>query len=249
MDSRWPFVASRPNDLDQAARAPAPWHGVVSNTDLRVYETAGFGKTVGLGRRPALLVIDVQYRTVGSAPRPILEAIEEYPTSCGDIGWRAVPHVATLIAIFRGASAPVLFPCVAPKTAHDAGGFAAKAPGVMSVDARGYEFVAGVAPQAGEIILPKAHASAFFGTALASYLVHFGVDSLVVAGCTTSGCIRATVVDACSLNYRVQVPAEAVYDRGTTSHAVSLFDMAQKYADVVTMPEAIRTIGESLRHG
>jgi maleamate amidohydrolase len=222
------------------------WAALIPESDWQVYRAAGFGESAGLGRRPALLVIDVQYRSMGFAPRPILEAIEEFPTSCGDVGWRAVPHIAALIESFRRKAAPVIYPCVARKDAHAAGGFAAKVPGILSIPDAGYDFVREIAPRPGDLVIAKAHASAFFGTALASHLVRLGVDSLVLAGCTTSGCVRATAVDACSLNYPVVVAEESVYDRGELSHAVSLFDMANKYADVVPMSEATRMIDAAI---
>ena len=219
-----------------------PWDGIVSEADLEVYRAGGFGRPNGIGKRPALLVIDVQYRTVGSTPRPILEAIKEYPTACGEVGWRAVAKIAELIGVFRKRGLPVLYPCVAPKGEHDSGGFGTKAPGVLTIPARGYEFVKEIAPQKGDLVLPKAHASAFFGTALASYLVHLRADSVVVAGCTTSGCVRATAVDACQLTYPVLIPEECVYDRSSVSHAVNLFDLAAKYADVMPLSDAMRLI-------
>lgn len=219
-----------------------PWEGIISEADLEVYRAGGFGRPAGLGKRAALLVIDVQYRTVGSSPKPILEAIKEYPTACGEAGWRAVGRIAELIALFRKKELPVLYPCVAPKGEHDSGGFGAKAPGVLAIPARGYEFVREIAPQKGDLVLPKAHASAFFGTALASYLIHLRVDSLVLAGCTTSGCVRATAVDACQLTYPVLIPDDCVYDRSTVSHAVNLFDLSSKYADVMPLSDAMRLI-------
>lgn len=224
-----------------------PWDGLISEADRKVYETAGFGSPTGLGRRPALLVIDVQYRTSGSADVPIIEAMKEYRTACGEHAWRAIPHIAELIAAFRACSLPVIYPHVALKTEHDHGGLAAKVPALLEVDSRGYEFVKEIAPHPGDLRLPKVHASAFCGTALPSYLVHFGVDSLVVAGCSTSGCVRATVVDACSLNYRVVVPEDAVYDRIQVSHALNLFDMASKYADVVPTRSVVAQLGGSPR--
>ena len=84
--------------------------------------------------------------------------------------------------------------------------------------------------------MPKKHPSAFFGTPLASYLIGLGVDTLVVTGCTTSGCVRGTVVDAFSYNFKCVVPHDAVYDRTPTVHQVNLFDLAQKYADVLSAP-------------
>jgi maleamate amidohydrolase len=180
------------------------------------------------------MIIDVQYRTVGTEPRPFDEALTEFTTSCGDVGWAAVPKIAALLALFRERNWPVFYPYVAPKESYDQGALGAKIPGIMNIPAKGYEFVAEVAPRAGDVLLPKRHPSAFFGTPLASYLVQSGIDSLVVTGCTTSGCVRGSVVDAFSYNYKVAVPSDAVYDRSPVVHEVNLFDMAQKYADVYT---------------
>ena len=85
--------------------------------------------------------------------------------------------------------------------------------------------------------MPKRHASAFFGTALASYLIDLKVDTVILVGCTTSGCIRATAVDAFSYNFAVLIPESCVYDRTQTSHDSSLFDLDAKYSDVVTLSE------------
>jgi nicotinamidase-related amidase len=112
----------------------------------------------------------------------------------------------------------------------------------MTIDEHGYEFVERVAPRDGDITIPKRHPSAFFGTTLTSYLIDLGVDTLFITGCTTSGCVRATVVDAFAYNFRVVVPHDAVYDRSPTVHAVNLFDMAQKYADVVSTAEAVKLL-------
>jgi isochorismate hydrolase len=131
----------------------------------------------------------------------------------------------------------VIYPFVSPKESFDKGRISDRVPSVMGIQRRGYDFVEKVAPVEGDILLPKKHPSAFFGTPLASYLIEAGVDTLVVTGVTTSGCIRATVIDAFSYNFRAVVPHEAVYDRSQISHAVNLFDMAAKYADVVSVAE------------
>ncbi len=221
------------------------WNAYLSEDDLKLYELAGFGAAMGLGKRPALLVIDVQYRTSGTANVPILEAIKEYRTACGEYAWSAIPRIAELIRTFRARSLPVIYPHVAPKTEHDRGGLASKMPSLLEVDAKGYEMVKEVAPQPGDLLLPKIHASAFSGTPLASYLVHLGVDSLIVTGCSTSGCVRATVVDASAANYKVAVPYDAVYDRIQASHAMNLFDMASKYADVLASQTLIERIEQA----
>ncbi|MGE3992312.1 isochorismatase family protein, partial [Pseudorhodoplanes sp.] len=138
-----------------------PWDKLISDADRAVYEAAGFGRPIGLGERPALLVIDVQYRTTGSESMPILQAIkDEYPTACGEYAWRAIPNIAQLIAVFRARNLPVIYPVVAPKNHHDGRGFGAKAPSILTVRPKGDEIVADVAPAPGELTLPKAHASA-----------------------------------------------------------------------------------------
>jgi nicotinamidase-related amidase len=225
-----------------------PWDGIIPDEEQRAYRAAGFGRRSGLGRRPALLIIDVQYRTVGTRPMPFWNAIEEFPTSCGEVGWHAVGHIRTLLALFRQQGWPVLYPHVAPKEGFDAGRLAEKVPALMTVPRHGYDFVAEIAPRGEDVLLPKKHPSAFFGTPLASYLIDLGADTVVVTGCTTSGCIRGSVVDAFAYNFRVTVPHDAVYDRGATAHAVNLFDMAAKYADVMTTAEcadALRALGRT----
>ncbi|RTL70167.1 MAG: isochorismatase family protein [Pseudonocardiaceae bacterium] len=218
--------------------------GVIDETTLKHYDLAGFGKPVGLGTRPALLIIDVQYRTVGTTPAPFEESVKEFPTSCGEVGWAAVAHIAKLVALFREKGWPILYPHVAPKKSYDSGRLGAKVPAIMDIPAKGYEFVADVAPAEGDVLVPKRHPSAFFGTPLASYLVETGADSLVVTGCTTSGCVRSSVADAFSYNYRVSVPADAVYDRSPVVHEVNLFDMAQKYADVTTTDALLTALAD-----
>jgi nicotinamidase-related amidase len=216
-----------------------PWDGIISDEEQRAYRAAGFGRPGGVGTRPALLIIDVQYRTVGTKPMPFWDAIKEFPTSCGQVGWDAVANIQPLLAEFRRRKWPVLYPHVARKVATDGGRLAEKVPAIMSIPERGYDFVAEVAPRDGDVLLPKKHPSAFFATALVSHLIDLGVDTLVVTGCTTSGCVRASVVDAFAYNFRVLVAQDAVYDRSAVSHAVNLFDMSEKYADVAPTAEVI----------
>ena len=215
---------------------------MISDQDEARYTRAGFGRTGGLGRRLAVLVIDVQYRTTGRERLPIDEAMQEYPTACGVRGWHAVDRIARLLAAARSAQVPVLFPHVAPKTATTPGGYARKTPTLASSGSAAYDFVAEVAPLPGEALVPKDHPSAFFATGLTTRLVQAGVDSLLITGATTSGCVRATAVDAFSLGFRVCVVADAVFDRLDAVHEVSLFDLAAKYADLLSTDEAVAAI-------
>jgi maleamate amidohydrolase len=220
-----------------------PWDGIISEQEQQATHAAGFGRPSGVGKRPALLIIDVQYRTIGTVPRPFWESIKEFPTSCGEAGWNAMRSIATLLAEFRRNAWPVLYPHVAPKNkATDGGRLAQKVPAIMNIPEKGYEFPPEIAPREGDVLIPKKHPSAFFATPLASHLIDLGADTLVVTGCTTSGCVRGSVVDAFAYNFRVLVPHDAVYDRSSTSHAVNLFDMASKYADVGTTAEIIEKL-------
>jgi nicotinamidase-related amidase len=217
-----------------------PWDGIISEEEQKAYHAAGFGRSSGIGQRPALLIIDVQYRTIGTAPRPFWESIKEFPTSCGELGWQAMANIALLLAEFRRNGWPVLYPHVAPKNkATDGGRLAQKVPAIMDIAQKGYEFPQEIAPREGDVLIPKKHPSAFFATPLASHLIDLGADTLVVTGCTTSGCVRGSVVDAFAYNWRVLVPWDGVYDRSATSHAVNLFDMASKYADVGSTAEIL----------
>jgi nicotinamidase-related amidase len=226
--------------MSETTQSVRPWSGVVTDDDERRYEAAGFGKPVGIGSRPALLIIDAQYRTVGMTPKPFFQSVEEeFTTSCGETGWDALANVAELLPVFRRNGWPVLYPHVAPKQSFDNGRLGAKVPGIMNIAEEGYKFVDIIAPEPGEILLPKRHPSAFFGTPLLSYLIERQIDTLVITGATTSGCVRGTVVDGFSYNFRVLVPHDAVYDRSETVHKVNLFDMAQKYADVASTQEVL----------
>jgi maleamate amidohydrolase len=225
-----------------------PWDGIIPNAEQEAYRAAGFGKRSGLGRRPALVIIDVQYRTVGTKPMPFAEAIKEFPTSCGEIGWAAARNIARLLMFFRERRWPVIYPYVSPKESFDKGRLSDKVPALMTVSRRGYDFMAEIAPADGDILLPKKHPSAFFGTPLTSYLIDLDIDTLIVTGCTTSGCVRGTVVDGFAYNFRAIVPHDCVYDRSQVSHAVNLFDMSEKYADVMSCDElmsAMKTIGQA----
>lgn len=219
------------------------WDDLIPAEERQLYEETGFGAPAGLGEKAALLVIDVQQRSMGSRPLPIREAVKEYPMSCGEYGWAALPNIIKLVTFFREQNLPILFPHVAPKGSHDAGQFAAKVPAVLKIPEHGYRFVKGAEPAERDICIPKTQASAFFGTCLNSYLIGLRVDTLVITGATTSGCVRSTVVDATSYNYKVVVAQDAVYDRLPSIHALNLFDISSKYADVLETSEITRLIG------
>lgn len=217
------------------------WRGSIPSTDRNIHRAAGFGGSVGFGLRPAILVIDVQYRTTGDHSLPVDESIQAMsPLSCGENAWRAIPAIEQVLQTARRSRIPVFFPYVAPKQEEHVGRMGALNPAVLGIEAHGYEFVAEVAPVEGDILVPKRHPSAFFGTTLLSSLIDLKVDTLILLGATTSGCIRATATDAFSYNFHVIVVEEAVFDRVITSHNVGLFDVDSKYGDVVDLDRTLQ---------
>jgi nicotinamidase-related amidase len=213
---------------------------------------------IGFGHSPALLLVDNYRNVLGDVPRPLLEAIEEWPASTGMAGWTAIQHIQTLLSLVRETNIPVIHVTAFSRESDNVMGWSASIGKSQALAADGdarnraapsssvrddlFEIVDEVAPIAGEVVLRKAAPSCFFGTPLAAHLQHLKVDSLIVVGESTSGCVRATVVDAASYRYKVAIVEECVYDRSEASHAINLYDMNQKYADVISLEDAGRFV-------
>jgi maleamate amidohydrolase len=232
------------------------WDPYLSERDRAVAAAAGLGQRAGLGSRPALLVIDVTVNFCGDRPEPILESIARWRNSCGEAAWAAVPAIQELLRTARGAGVPVIYSAGldTPPDPVYSGRWLDKnrRRGEDATPARtgGNEILEPIAPEPGDIVIRKTKPSVFHGTPLVSYLVDLQVDTLVCCGVSTSGCVRSTVLDAFCHNYRVAVVEEATFDRIDVSHAIALFDIEQKYGDVVSLGEAtsyLSTIGETRR--
>ena len=224
--------------------APRIWDDVIGERDRAVYEKAGYGQKGGFGQRPALLVVDVTYDFCGDRPEPILDSIDKFRNSCGETAWQALPHLRELIAAARAKNVPVIYTHMAPRFDRvRAGGWARKNARALKpteiAERIGNDFPEMIAPQPGDIVIKKDKPSAFFGTPLLSFLVALGADSVIVGGTTTSGCVRATVLDAFSYNFPTAVVEECSFDRGELTHKINLFDMHAKYADVVPLRDAV----------
>lgn len=226
------------------------WNDFLTDRDRAVFDAAGLGPRGGFGTRPVVVVVDVTYNFCGDRPEPVLESIARWRNSCGAEAWDAIGHIRMLVDAAHTARLPVVFTTGMDyrPDGFDAGRWADKNArfGEVSTDDDaerrrriGNTVVEPIAPEARDLVLAKAKPSAFFGTLLPSHLTALRADSLIVCGTTTSGCVRSTVVDAFSHNYRVSVVEECTFDRGQASHHMSLFDMAQKYADVVSLHEAV----------
>lgn len=232
----------------------ATWDDTLTERDKQVFAKSGYGKRAGFGQRPALLVVDMNYNFVGDKPEPILASIERFRNSCGEEGWQGVYRIRDLLADARKKQLPTFY-----TTAHERGNLIAfgrwhgkNSRGIEDMReewTKGNEIVAEIAPQDGDIVVRKQKPSAFFGTPLMSMLNEVHADTVLVTGCTTSGCVRASVIDAFSYNFRVCVVEECVFDRGQASHKINLFDMNAKYADVISLREAqeyIRSLPDTL---
>jgi maleamate amidohydrolase len=209
------------------------WRQVIPKSDLDVYEAAGYGQRTTVGERPAVLVIDVTYGFVGREPMPILDSIATYPNSCGEDGWKAVPVIGAILDAARTSSAPVYYTAgVTDHSVDHAGQWREKHPVTLHQPADAHDIVDEISPHLGDVLIRKTKPSAFFGTPLVASLIDKRVDTLVVLGCTTSGCVRATSIDSFSYGFPTIVVEDGVFDRGKLSHAVNLFDLDQKYAQV-----------------
>ncbi len=195
------------------------------------YATGGFGKSLQPGRRPALLVIDFvrAYLVPGS---PLYAGVESARDACRD-----------LLQAARVAGIPVLHTNVQyQRGGRDGGVFFRKVPALRCFEAGAHPelaaFAEGLEPAEGETVITKQYASAFFGTPLASTLTSLGVDTVLIAGVSTSGCIRASTVDACQHGFVPLVVREAVGDRHEAPHSANLFDLQAKYAEVIGLEQA-----------
>ena len=196
-----------------------------------IYEARGFGGRSGAGEHPALVVIDLCYGFTDP----------ESPLACDCEG--AVAATARLRDAARAGGHPVAFTTVQYDAAgrEIAAAFIRKAPGLLTLEpgTRWPQIDERIAPAENEPVMPKLFASGFFGTSLGAMLAARGCDTVVVTGASTSGCVRATAVDALQHGYRVVVPREAVADRAEGAHQATLTDLDAKYGDVVGIDEAV----------
>lgn len=203
--------------------------------DLDVYETQNFGNSSGWGRAPALLIVDFVNGFTDPAK-----------FGGGNIG-TAIEKTALLLEACRGYGVPIVFTRVVyADDGADNGVFCIKAPGLRTLTENNPDshVVDALRPREGELIARKQQPSAFFGTNLHSWLTMRGVDTIIQTGCTTSGCVRASVIDALSYNYRNIIVSDGVGDRAIGPHEANLFDMGQKYGDLLTCEETLEALAD-----
>lgn len=211
------------------------WEDLLTEVDRLVIEKGGYGKSRGLGQKPLLMIIDVQPNYVGEDV-PIEQQLERWPSGGGSAAWAAIRNIQRVREAARAAGVPVFYSRNVQKKTIAFDGFATKTNRDQSKYLEGRpetQIVPELAPADNELVIDKAYASVFYGTPLQSYLVKLGIDTLIIVGGSSSGCCRATAVDAVTRNYNVAMIEDAVYDRIQLSHKAALLDLWMKYCDVV----------------
>lgn len=191
----------------------------------------GFSGKVGFGKKPAVLVID------------FISAFTDPASPLGANFDREVEATGSLLAVARQKGALVVFTTVAYEPDYrDGGFFIHKVPALraLKIGSGDTKVDTRLGPRSGDHLVVKKFASAFFGTNIASLFTGQGIDTVIVAGCTTSGCVRASAVDSLQYGFRTIIPEECVGDRAQGPHLANLFDLQAKYADVLSLNDVMQ---------
>ncbi len=219
------------------------WESYLTDQDRAVLARGRFGRRMGFGRSPAIVVIDAQNYMVGERGNDAA-----WPSSCGDVGRKALAEIANVVDCAQQSKIPCFFTRFeVERDGSDIGVYGRKRDLLDSehwclAGTIGAQMAPQLKPAAGDVVFVKKKPSGFHGTPLLGYLIDRGIDTVIVMGGATSNCIRATVFDCASYNFRTIVPQEAVFDRIPISHAISLFDMDRQFADVVPVADVIEYI-------
>lgn len=211
------------------------WQDIVSEEIMEIYQP--YRRETYVGRRPALLAIDLYNLVFEGGPKPVREAVKEHRSSCGVYAYNAIKPTQELFEVARANGLPVIYTTTETREEVNPKDVSATNRQPQKLDKKAFEIREEFKPQPGDLVIYKERASGFFGTPLIAHLHRLGVDSLIVCGESTSGCVRASVVDAYSNGFHTVVVEECCFDRSILSHKVNLFDLHHKYADVVHLEE------------
>lgn len=219
------------------------WADLIPADVLDLYKH--YQRDLYIGPRAALLAIDLYELAYQGGAKPVAEVARDYPSSCGVHAWEAIAPTQRLFAAARAAQLPVFFTTTETRAAAKPGAVRATNRR-MPQGSRGEDVYAirpEFAPQAGETVIFKQRASGFFGTPLIAHLTQLNIDTVIVCGESTSGCVRATTVDGYSYGFHMVMAEECCFDRSPISHKVNLFDLHHKYADVMKAEEIVSLLG------
>jgi maleamate amidohydrolase len=217
------------------------WEDVIDDEIRQI--ASNYSSRMGQRSRPALLCIDNYNAVFGDKPEPVLEAMKRFPSSCGLAAWNALEPTQRVMAAARAAGIPVIHTTRDDASESESSKVSSTKRKVYGADRDwNHAFFPTLAPLPGELVIRKTRASAFYGTPLEAHLTQMDVNALICVGNSTSGCVRASVLEGYMHGYSMAVVEECVFDRNWLSHKVGLFDMHCKYADVLFLDEALEYI-------
>jgi nicotinamidase-related amidase len=219
------------------------WKDIVSSDVLDIY--SHYKRDIFVGPAPALLAIDLYELAYQGGPRPVHELIGQYPSSCGEYAYAAIPPTQRLFAAARAAGLPIFYTTSEARPEAKPRALGATRRQKTKLDDNVWDIRPEFAPQDGDVVITKQRASGFFGTPLQAHLQQLGIRSLIVCGESTSGCVRASSVDAYSLGFHVTLAEECCFDRSLLSHKVNLFDLHHKYCDVMHTDDIVAHLGKA----
>jgi maleamate amidohydrolase len=219
------------------------WKDIVTPDILEVYSC--YKRRTFVGPAPALLAIDLYELVYRGGSHPPDKIAKEFPNACGHYAYEAIEPTKRLFAAARAAGLPIFYSTGDVRSESKPAFVSATKRVKPSIDASDYAIRPEFKPQAGDVIISKQRASAFYGTPLTAHLTQLGIQTLIVCGESTSGCVRASAVDAYSHGYHVVLVEECCFDRSALSHKVNLFDMHHKYADVMHVDEVVSHLAKN----
>lgn len=222
------------------------WKDIVPPDVLEIY--SHYKRDVFVGKAPALVAIDLYELAYQGGPRPVSEVAKSYPSSCGEHAWAAIEPTQRLFAAARAAGIPIFYSTNETRAAGKTNVVKATNRRRPPIDPKLFEIKAEFEPQPGDVVIVKQRASAFYGSPIVAHLTQLGVQSIIMIGESTSGCLRASAVDAYSNGYHVTIVEECCFDRSQLSHKINLFDLHHKYADVMSLEQTVAHL-DSLRPG
>ena len=217
------------------------WKDIVTADLLGLYSP--YRRKVFVGPRPALLAVDLYELVYRGGNRPPAELVRTHPSSCGEYAYAAIEPTKQLLAAARSAGLPIFYSTGDTRPESRPSMVTATRRSRQPMDAADFAIRPEFKPQAQDVVITKQRASVFFGTPLVAHLTQLGVQTLIICGESTSGCVRATAVDAYSHGYHVVLVEDCCFDRSLLSHKVNLFDMHHKYCDVMHVTEVAAHLG------
>ncbi len=213
------------------------WKDIVPAHVLDLYKH--YKRDLFIGPNAAILAIDLYEMAYQGGPLPVEEVSRTYPSSCGVNAYNAIPATQKVFAAARAAGLPIFYTTSETRPAGKPGAVKATNRRMTSHGPELYDIRPEFAPQDGDVVIFKQRASGFFGTPLVAHLTQLGIDTVIIFGESTSGCVRASTVDGYSHGYHMVMAEECCFDRSEISHKVNLFDLHHKYADVMKAEEIV----------